>query len=228
MLRDYKRSLLESDVAEVSPSNVQFIAPLANPPLQLQPAAVLVPPALPAANALFPTAPKLQQSPFTQRAQSIDDTMMVSYNDQQYPPYRPSIPLNRRPSLPMPKPPPAFIQQPQSFNVVTSNSMPSMMPYPATVPNTLPLVNFNQLVPPHQHQFHPEPQPLQQPHFANHHQHQYPTLPPHLQQHPVVLPQTPRSTSVQDGVMGLLRPVNERKFPPYPDMVDTRYMSIPE
>ena len=228
VLRDYKRSLFESDVAEVSPSNVQFIAPLANPPLQLQPAAVLVPPALPAANALFPTAPKLQQSPFTQRAQSIDDTMMVSYNDQQYPPYRPSIPLNRRPSLPMPKPPPAFIQQPQSFNVVTSNSMPSMMPYPATVPNTLPLVNFNQLVPPHQHQFHPEPQPLQQPHFANHHQHQYPTLPPHLQQHPVVLPQTPRSSSVQDGVMGLLRPVNERKFPPYPDMVDTRYMSIPE
>ena len=95
MLRDYKRSLFESDVAEVSPSNVQFIAPLANPPLQLQPGAVLVPPALPAANALFPTAPKLQQSPFTQRAQSIDDTMMVSYNDQQYPPYRPSIPLNR-------------------------------------------------------------------------------------------------------------------------------------
>ena len=147
MLRDYKRSLFESDVAEVSPSNVQFIAPLANPPLQLQPGAVLVPPALPAANALFSTAPKLQQSPFTQRAQSIDDTMMVSYNDQQYPPYRPSIPLNRRPSLPMPKPPPAFIQQPQSFNVVTSNSMPSMMPYPATVPNTLPLINFNQLVP---------------------------------------------------------------------------------
>ncbi|CAX40144.1 conserved hypothetical protein [Candida dubliniensis CD36] len=223
VLRDYKKSLLENDIAEVSPSNVQFMKSLTNTHASLQP------PTLPAANALFPQAPKLQQSPSNQRAQSIDDTMMVSYNDQHYPPYRSSIPLNRRPSLPMPKPPPAFIQQPQAFDVVATNTVPSMIPYPATVPNTLPLMNFKQLLPPHQHQFQQEPQLLQQQHFPNHHQHQYPTPPPHVQlQQPVILPQTPRSSSVKDGVLGLLRPINERKFQSYQDMVDKQYMSIPE
>ena len=72
-----------------------------------------------------------------------------------------------------------------------------MMPYPATVPNTLPLVNFNQLVP------RTNTNSIQSHNHYNSRisNHQYPTLPPHLQQHPVVLPQTPRSSSVQDGVM---------------------------
>ena len=72
VLGDYKEIVIcESDVAEVSPSNVQFIAPLANPPLQLQPGAVLVPPVVTCC-----------KCPFSQQRQNYSNHHLLKRHNQ--------------------------------------------------------------------------------------------------------------------------------------------------
>ncbi|RCK58865.1 hypothetical protein Cantr_07574 [Candida viswanathii] len=162
--------------------------------------------------------PKSTSPPGPVRAQSMDDSLMMMPSQ---PPQQPiGFPsLQRRPSLIMPNPPvPSFIQQHQLMNVIAGGGYPNFQQHPP-----------HQQYPPQQlqlqlQQYQREQQP-QQPQ-SNNTSPSFIHLPPPP---PVVLPQTPRSSTVREDVLGLLRPFNDTPSSsslPYQDMVNKRRMSI--
>ncbi|KAL6454656.1 hypothetical protein SBY92_004123 [Candida maltosa Xu316] len=153
------------------------------------------------------------------RSHSIDESLMLNHKPHAHH----VVDVPRRPSLAVANPPsiPPFLQQQQYHQPL--NMMPVNNRH-HSFPSTSPPQVFNtpySFPPPHHYQQQQQQQQrrpsLMSPNFV----HLPPPPPP-----PVILPQTPRSATVREDVLGLLKPFNDNSLPSYQDMVSKRRMSI--